>query len=119
MTIEKQAKHFAQFLRRTLILMRLMKYNMDHIRHESYLPGEYKQRCAGFVNSINMFLGFQKSKAKTATWNEINADLEHDRLHDISLLIDEVADIKDITPIIEAIREGKKNYIVEKNKDAA
>ena len=107
LTPEQQAKHFAVELRRILVLQKLMLYCVDGMRNGRYLPKDFTQRMTGFANSIHMLQSFIRSKTTKETWDEITGDLNHDRLHDVSCLIDEVIDINNVEDILNVIKDAK------------
>lgn len=107
LTEEQKAKHFAGELRRILILQKMMLYCVQGMKHGNYLPKSFTQAMTGFSNSIYANQQFIRKQTTKETWAEIAADLENDKLHDISCLIDEVVDIQNIDDIIEVISKSK------------
>ncbi len=95
-------------LRRILILMQILKYNIEDFKSKRYVQGQLKDTCN---NTMNAMLRFKRQidTPGTAIVHQINHEMKADYIHDISLLIDEAMYWPEIGHIIEELEKLRKD----------
>ncbi len=107
-----QDQTFVDNLQVILDLVQMLKYNVDSFKGNDIHKTVPKNRdmrpdCAALLNSINVFLLRMKQKCEPDTWNELMKIMSRDRLHDLSLHLNEMFDIDNITDVTKIIVELK------------
>lgn len=111
-----QDKMFIDNLQVILDLVQMLKYNLDSFKGNDIHKTISKQRdmrpdCAALLNSINAFLLRMKDKCEPATFNELNKIMKREKVHDLSLLLIEMAEVEnveDFTKVIVDIKNEQK-----------
>ena len=120
-----QVKHFAASTRRILYLMQLLDYDFDSLS-ELPLPSSIKINVKNIRNSMNRYRHEIAMKVPQERLKIVHNDIAKDQLHDISLIIHELADVVNTGKVLEDIqlRKGKGGAyiamvpILVKNKEA-
>jgi hypothetical protein len=100
-------KIFTQSFRRVLYLQTLLKYNIEDLKRLSVTPSVIKDNAHRLLNAINYSQSDMMCRTTPANWDAVRSDLNSDQLHDISLFLDTIADIKNIEDIRQVIEEHK------------
>jgi len=87
---DRKIKEFTLHLRRQLYLMKLLQYTNSCITEMSITPTFVKVGTGNLNNSIKRIMSDLQIKGEKGAWEAINADLNKDQLHDISLLTERV-----------------------------
>ena len=116
MAQDRKVKEFTLHLRRQLYLMQLLQYTNSCITEMSITPTFLKVGTNNLNNSIKRIISDLKVKGDKGAWNAINEDLNKDQLHDISLLIDEVANVENVEVILNAVRVVKEECYTVKTE---
>ena len=107
MTQELKQKQFVQDLRRVLYLMQILKYNLEWLKMGDICPPLVKNGANGVFNSINHLMTNMRHVSSHQTWAAVQTDLNRDEVHDISLLLETVAGVKNVAEIVEIINNCK------------
>lgn len=113
-------KHFTNSLRRNLDLIQLLKYNLDDLKslelHKT-LPADknMKADCADLLRGLNAFL-FKLQKKAPYAFGGVMKVMQRDQLHDISLHLDVVYMVDNLTDVTVALQEElDKVFALEEN----
>lgn len=102
----KPESSFARAFQRALYLMVLLDNAAEWLNLEPELPG----KTAGMLLDIRTAIGkFQRycGNGAPVSWELIKLDLASEQLQDTMLLIDAVADLQDIEPVLKLVNEYK------------
>jgi hypothetical protein len=107
-----QDKTFVDNLQVILDLIQMLKYNLDSFKGNDIHKTVPKQKdmrieCAALLNAINAFLSRMKQKCDPATWNELMKIMSRERLHDLSLLLNEMFEVENVEDFTKVIRDIK------------
>lgn len=107
MSNEKQVKLFTQDLRRVLYMAQIFRYNLEWLKMGDLCPSFMKVDINNITNSINRLFADMMCKASRQTWEQVRCDLSREQLHDISLLLETVSNVKNVAEITEIINGCK------------
>ncbi len=117
---DKSIKEFTKTFRRVLTLLSILECNLEDYKdlrwHKEYPPEKIKGKeqpslktdAAELLNAVRAYYVKTMNRTSSTIWNEIKADISRDQLHKISLLVQEVTDLRDIDLVTEEIIEIKK-----------
>ena len=107
MTTNKDAelKGLAKDLRRLLYLNQAQTFTIQSILSNPICQPILKDIIKKQVNAMNYVKDEIKSRDKKDTWQPIQNELNSDRMHDIALHIDFIADIANLSQITEILQE--------------
>ena len=103
-----QVKHFAASTRRILYLLQLLDYDFDSLK-ELPLPSSIKINVQNMRNSINRYRHGIAMKVPQERLKIVHNDMAKDQLHDISLIIHELADVTNTDEVLQDIQLNKAN----------
>ncbi len=106
MSDDAKIKSFVVDIRRTLYLSKLFLYNLDWMKSSELCPTYMKGDISNITNSIHRLLNDMMCK-DPQRWEKVKIDLSKDKLYDLLLLIDCMADIDNIAEITEVIQSCK------------
>lgn len=109
MAIYETDKHFTNSLRRNLDLIQLLKYNLEDLKglelHKTLSADKnMKGDCAALLQALNAFLFKLQAKAPTA-FGRVMKVMQRDQLHDISLHLDVIYMIDNLSEVTVALQE--------------
>lgn len=103
-------KYFALDLRRTLYFAQIMQHQCDWTKAGTTHSG-IRTALNNVVNANKRLLLEVATVAKDPeTYATIKQDLSEDYVHDLAILIDELFEVKDLSGIITAIQNVKKQW---------
>jgi len=105
-TYEQKVNQFAIDLRRLLFLSRMFNYSLEWMRTSEVTPTYLKSDIKHIQDSIERLYRHMKND-NPKSWERVAQELDKDRLHDLSLLIDEVAEAVNIEEITEVLKACK------------
>lgn len=102
-------KHFTNSLRRNLDLIQILKYNLEDLKsldiHKTLSADKnMKGDCAALLQALNAFLFKLQAKAPTA-FGGVMKVMQRDQLHDISLHLDVIYMIDNLSEVSVALQE--------------
>jgi hypothetical protein len=95
-------------LRRSLYLSKILAYNTEGLAMS--VPALYsglRTDAKNLLNCVNRIEKFIIQKLPSEHFIDVRDELNHDRLHDINLLLDEIMNIANIDDITQVIKESK------------
>lgn len=103
---------FVDNLQVILDLIQMLKYNLDSFKGNDIHKTIDKKRdmrpdCAALINALNAFLFKIKEKCEPSTFNELMKIMNRERLHDLSLHLNEMFDIENIEEVTKILVELK------------
>jgi hypothetical protein len=102
---------FGVDLRSILFLNQILEYYYDGILSNRVVPENIKAELRVRKNGIKRLHNVLKSDASDDIWNRIKSDYTADRIHDLSLLINEVQDVVNIEAITNLARITKESQV--------
>jgi hypothetical protein len=90
-------------LRRIFSQMQLLSNDLEWLRLDSEIRGQFKQEIGTLIRRIDGFKQFAKMQTSTENWAHINSEMNSDRLHDFNLLFDLAIQFKDVNEITTAL----------------
>jgi len=111
---DQQIKNFAKDLRRLLYLQQILGYSVQCMKDNPLTPSWLKVDIGNLNNSCRRLMADLADKGVGGHFKAIQEDVGADRLHDISLHIDAIADVVNIealTGIITKYKEPLKEAI--------
>ena len=102
---ELELKGLAKDLRRLLYLNQAQTFTIQSILANPICQPILKDIIKKQVNAMNYVRNEIKSRDKADTWQLIQNELDSDRMHDIALHIDFIADIANLSQITEILQE--------------
>jgi hypothetical protein len=106
MTQEQKINEFAKTLRRVLYLFQILEYNLDDLKTNSNSSPTINNEVRLFNYRIKALKSEIKYKVGD-NWKHVNQELNSDRLHDISLLLERISNVDNISEITEIINQNK------------
>ena len=94
----------AKALRRIFCQMQLLSNDLEWLRLDSEIRGEFKQEIGILIRRIEGFKQHAKRQTTDDIWAHINQEMGSERLQDFNLLFDEVIQFKDISEITDALQ---------------
>ncbi len=98
-------------LRRMLYLFKIVDMNLDFLKSSEIFHTKYKANINNLINSINRFRSDLKLLASAKAWGEADTELNGEQVKDICVLMDILASLNDVAPVIEAIELSKKQIL--------
>lgn len=109
-------EHFVQSFRRVLYLQQILFYNIQDLTSLKVTPAKLKN-CMLKVNAeIERSVRHASQMTDEKTWQAISEDLEDDRLHDLSMLLEIFSDVKNIGQVVDIITQNKHTWAVPENE---
>ena len=102
---ELELKGLAKDLRRLLYLNQAQTFTIQSILANPICQPVLKDIIKKQVNAMNYVKDEIKSRDKKDTWQPIQNELNSDRMHDIALHIDFIADIANLADITDILQE--------------
>ena len=107
-----QDKVFVDNLQVILDLVQLLKYNVDSFKGNDIHKTVSKQKdmrpdCVLLLGALNGFLIRLKDKCDPKTFRELMRAMKRERLHDLSILMNEMFEVDNVETVTEVIRELK------------
>ena len=100
---------FAEELKRVLYVAQMLTTYTEWLRMDKVSPSWLKVDLKNIQNSIaRLYADVQRTASNEAEWNAIRADLDSDQLADLAELIDVCSNIKNLSGMVEIIKESKK-----------
>lgn len=101
-------KLYATDLRRVLYFAQLYSYALEWLmQSEAGISSGMKTNAGNIRNAMKRFSDSVRLMGTPEHWEAINQDLNNDRLHDIALLLEEVANVQNVDEIVEIIHSTK------------
>ena len=100
-----ELKGLAADLRRLLYLNQITTFTIDAIMSNSICQPIIKDIIKKQINAMNYVKNEIKSRDSANTWQPIQNELDGDRMHDIAIHIDFIADIANLADITEILQE--------------
>jgi uncharacterized protein with von Willebrand factor type A (vWA) domain len=99
---------FTLDVKRTIYLIQVLSVHIEWFKQG--IKGEHplKTALSNVANSHKRLLLEISTMCSRKTWDLAQKELKEDYVKDLSLLLDELADIEDLTGIIEAIQKSKE-----------
>jgi hypothetical protein len=104
---QQEIKYFTDSLRRTLYISKILLYEADTLKTCKNTPKKIKGGCKSVENAIHFLLAESMCEVTSKTWDSVRQELSRDELHDISQLLELMADVKNVAEITEILRELK------------
>ena len=82
-----------------------MAYNIDDLRQNQSLPSFLKVDASNVSNGLKRLKSDILGKAKPNSKAQLIEELSNDKLHDLALIIDHLANVSNLEPILKAIEE--------------
>ncbi len=108
---QSELKGLAKDLRRLLYLNQAQTFTIQSILANPICQPILKDIIKKQVNAMNYVKNEIKSRDKADTWQTIQNYLDSDRMHDIALQIDFIADIANLAEITEILQEHYNEQI--------
>jgi hypothetical protein len=99
---------FAKSLRRTLYRMQQLQVDIEDLLLSEGTTHAMSVGLKDTAVGIRKFIRDTARPLSTETWDAIYGDITADRLHDLGLLMDVVADAENLEEITEEIKRIKK-----------
>jgi hypothetical protein len=100
-----ELKGLAADLRRLLYLNQITTFTIDAIMSNSICQPIIKDIIKKQINAMNYVKTEIKRRDSANTWQPIQNELDSDRMHDIAIHIDFIADIANLADITEILQE--------------
>lgn len=107
MSNETKVKNFTLDLRRVLYLQQILRYSLEGLKQNELCPSFLKNEANTVMNATRRLRDVMSDRTTVDNRRIVMDDLNNDRLHDIALHIDAIADIANIDRITEIINEHK------------
>ncbi len=120
---ESEGTEFTKSLSRILDLCQLLKYNLDDFKsmdiHKEILDNRKNMRsdCASLFTAINNFINQMRVKNTPQVFRDTMQYMERDHLHDISLHMDIVYRVKNITAFTKILEAAREQIIEDNGKE--
>ena len=108
---QSELKGLAKDLRRLLYLNQAQTFTIQSILANPICQPILKDIIKKQVNAMNYVKDEIKRRDKKDTWQPIQNELNSDRMHDIALHIDFIADIANLADITEILQEHYNEQI--------
>jgi hypothetical protein len=108
---QSELKGLAKDLRRLLYLNQAQTFTIQSILANQICQPILKDIIKKQVNAMNYVKNEIKSRDKADTWQTIQNELDSDRMHDIAVHIDFIADIANLAEITEILQEHYNEQI--------
>jgi len=102
-----QVNNLAVDLRAILALMQLVQYRIEGIKTNPLVPSLIKNDLNTVLNAHNRFIRTVAGYDKSGTWLKIKAEMTSEKVHDLSLLIDESMNVENLGEVVEVIKSSK------------
>jgi len=109
---QSELKGLAKDLRRLLYLNQAQTFTIQSILENPICQPILKDIIKKQVNAMNYVRNEIKSRDKADTWQLIQNELDSDRMHDIALHIDFIADISNLAEITDILQEHYNEHII-------
>lgn len=100
-------QNFTLSFRRVLYVATILKYNLEWLKRDELCPSHVKVDISNIENSLRRMMSNIRDRSGPQTWEIVKNDLGGDQLHDISLLLDAVANVENVGEITKVINEHK------------
>ncbi len=119
--MSQQDQIFIDNLQVILDLLQLLKYNVDSFKGNDIHKTVDKKRdmrpdCVSLLNAINVFLLRTKEKCAPDTFNSLMKIMQRERLHDLSIHLNEMFDIDNVEDFTKVIIEIKNEAKLAQNE---
>lgn len=104
-----QIKTFASDLRRILYLLKILDYNIEAIR-ELPIPTFIRVNLNNMFNNHNRFRDDLNHKMNGTSAKVVMDDLAKDQMHDLSCILDILADVVNTGEVLAELQAGKRVY---------
>jgi hypothetical protein len=112
---------FIDNLQAILDLVQLLKYNVESFKGNDIHKTVDKKKdmrpdCAALLNALNVFLLRTREKCEPATFNELMKIMQRERLHDLSIHLNEMFDIENVDDFTKVIVDIKNEAKTAQNE---
>lgn len=105
---EKRMKRFTAELQRVLYLLQITNHSIEALKDSSLCRTQLKVALNNIVNSNKRLVQVTTINRNGDSCADVLQDISSDRLHDISLHIDEIMNAQNISEITEILKQCKQ-----------
>jgi hypothetical protein len=98
-------KMFVADLRRVLYMSQVFKYSLEFMKQGELCPSHLKTGINNIQNAINRLFADMRAKTSKETYEAVMRELSSEELHDVSLLLDFAASIKNVGVVVGVLNE--------------